>query len=622
MARRFALVPMIRKLFEAVTGNVWIPTGKPVQAGGISAAGWQGQAWQFWRCLGEIHYPTSHLARQVGRLGWDVTIDGRQLTAERAEELLAEVTAGLGVVEASRRLALNLQVGSEAWYIEDPVGNFQVYSVVTPGISDIVTAARASGRIVLRVYFPDPVDPTQAEASIAAIFGPADELLTLESLSRAQSRSRIAQAGMLLVASSMQFQGDADPFGKDLEDAMEAAIKDPTHPSAMVPIKVEVPEEMVEEGKGVRHVTFERAFDNRVHEKVERATRRIALGLDVPADLLLGTEGANHWTAWLTALETYTSHLEPLATPVGELYAVVAEQLLLREVGVEAVVRVTPNPSKLLAKRSTVRDALDAAKLGAVGLRYVRDAIGATDEDAPTDEELEILRLVPREPGREPAVEENPGPPAEASDAPVAATLIPQRVNPMELAQMIQRIYLGVDKVVTAAEARSILNEAGAELDVSADIHEADVAPVAAALRSAFPALPRGESARGELIGAMTIAAGLARGRVGSRVRNAVGARDRALIDGVDNADVASLLGLEHVRQLIPVDRVVLDALEGFEAWWAQRAPAPGPARTAAVLFATHLIDTLCQPSGECDLAPAGLVDLLMGLATKEAVNA
>jgi hypothetical protein len=271
----------------------------------------------------------------------------------------------------------------------------------------------------------------------------------------------------------------------------------------------------------------------------------------------LGTGEANHWTAWLTALETYTSHLEPLATPVGELFAVVAEHLLLRTLGVEAVVTVTPNPSKLLAKRSTVRDAMDAAKIGAVGLRYVRDAIGASDDDAPTEDELAILRLVPREPGREPAAEETPGPPAESADSPVAASL---------------------------------------------------AAP-------AVPALPRGD-ARGELVGAMAIAASVARGRVGSRVRNALSNGDRPVVDGVDNREVAARLGLEHVRQLISVDQVVLDALDGFESWWSARQGA-GPARTSAVLFATHLIDTLSQPHDELDPAPAGLVDLLMGLAAK-----
>lgn len=437
------LVPLARKIREFVLGGiekaqlggVWIPSGPATSVGGreVRPKGWQMDAWRFWHKLGEVRFPTEHLARQLARLEWDVEVDGTQLPKDEAAALLEEVTFGLGTAEASRLGGLNLQVGGEGWWLEESPGTFAIYSVITPGLEKKVRDTRAAGRMALRFYFPDPVVTDHAESAVQTILGAADELITLEGLSRAQSRSRIAQAGLLLVPSGATWEGDADPFGKDLETAMELAIRDVTHPSSMVPIKVEMPEELIEK---VVHKTFERSYDNKVHEKVERATRRIALGLDIPAELLLGTGDATHWTAWLTALETYTSHLEPLAIPIGELYAAVAEMLLER-VGRQVTVKVTPNPKNLLAKRSTVRDALDAAKLGAVGLRYVREAIGAAEEDAPTPEELEILLRIPRETGREPMADEGTGEATPSGPDPVSAAIVVDAAQPVAAAMSI-----------------------------------------------------------------------------------------------------------------------------------------------------------------------------------------
>src|SRR5690606_19022492 len=97
---------------------------------------------------------------------------------------------------------------------------------------------------------------------------------------------------------------------------------------------------------------------------------------------------------WSVTQEMYTAHLEPLATEVAALFAdAIAwdEQAAGRR---NVSVMVVPDAGPVLANRSTVRDALDAAKLGAVGLDYVRRSIGATEDVAPTDDELEILRLI------------------------------------------------------------------------------------------------------------------------------------------------------------------------------------------------------------------------------------
>lgn len=404
----------------APTATSWTPVGRvEIGEGRIGAKDWQTRAWNLWAVLGELRYPTSYLAKTVARLDWKVWDDGVLLDGDAAAVVLARITGGFGLFETTRLLALNWQVAGEAWYVQLTDGQpgaetFAPFSVVGVGLDDAVKAAKADGRIALRHYQPAPTNLGEADSSMLAAIEPSEELLTLSNLVVAQSRSRIAQAGLLIVPEDLQFDDDSDPFGADLADAMMAAIRDVRDASAMVPVKVQIPAEYIEQ---IRHLVLDRPYDEKMPERIDKATDRIALALDVPAELLKGNAELTHWTAWLVDQDTWNSHGEPIAVPIADLYGRVASVLYGRDIVIQ------PDPTALLAKRSSIRDGLDAAKLGAVGLKYLRELIGADESDAPTSDELEILRLVPREPGREVLVDEEVGPPDPSGPSPVTAAL-------------------------------------------------------------------------------------------------------------------------------------------------------------------------------------------------------
>lgn len=372
--------------------------------------GWQTRAYTLWPQVGELHFPSSFVARQFMRIRWDIWLDGADepLDPDVADRLIASVTGGIGEDEASRRLALNMQIAGEAWYIQLSDDTFTVMAVTDPALAKTVADARAAGRVVLRIYTPDPLHPDRADASMRAALDAAEELLVLSQLSRAQSRSRIAQAGVLIYPSELDGDGQGNMFKQALARAGETAIQDPSHPAALLPVVVGVPHQYE---SGFRHVTLDRAYDDRVEAKMDRATIRVAMALDIPPSLLLGTQNESHWHAWLSAEETYTAHFQPLAAQIGELYAELIE--VVNE-WPQGSVRVEPDASVLTSHPSTLRDRLDAYQLGIIGPAPVLDALELTDEDAPTDEELErIARL--RQPVRRASVAENPGPPVAAS---------------------------------------------------------------------------------------------------------------------------------------------------------------------------------------------------------------
>lgn len=277
----------------AIAGSFTIPTGPPVdQDHSARSEEWQKRAWQVWHRLGEVRFPTSFLARQSTRLTWDVVSKGEPLDPDMSLQLIDEATEGIGEDEASRLIVLNLLVAGEGYYIEDEAG-FKVYSIEQKGLDKKVKAAEAAGLLAPRFYDADPTDTSRADSSIRTALDPAEELLILTALSRAQSRSRIAQAGMLLTPSQQSFAA-GDPFGADFEAAMMAGIKDERSPAAMVPIHVTMDGDLIEK---VKHIQIKRDYDEKVPGKIDTAIKRIALAMDVPASLILGIADLNHWCA-------------------------------------------------------------------------------------------------------------------------------------------------------------------------------------------------------------------------------------------------------------------------------------------------------------------------------------
>lgn len=73
----------------------------------------------------------------------------------------------------------------------------------------------------------------------------------------------------------------------------ETALKDPESAAATVPILLELPGDAIDK---MEHFRFESSFDEMAIKLREEAIRRFALGLEVPAEILLGLGDINHWS--------------------------------------------------------------------------------------------------------------------------------------------------------------------------------------------------------------------------------------------------------------------------------------------------------------------------------------
>lgn len=453
---------------------------------------WQHSAWTLWRRLGELHYPTSQIAR----------LCSRAVYKSEPTFNLDEVTSD-SVAETARLLALNVLVAGEVWYIHterDDEGKllpdgarWEVVSTAAPKWNQKIKHAT----VKLRVWVADPVLKELPDSAVQSILDPARELVTLGAQSRAQSRSRLSQ-GILL-----RPKGE-DNFSDDFRTGMMTPVQDVDSVAAVVPMDIETSD--VEAWK---FLTLERPYDEDIPMKMERAVRRIALGLDIPPELLLGLGDVNHWTGWLVQEDTWVSHVAPVAQLVADVFATAAEEFT------GAVVEVTPDPGEILARRSTVRDALDAAEIGAVGLSFVRAAIGATDEDAPNEDDIETIARLTGRRQRQAAVEENPAAPSE-DGSPVAAALVAPDDS--------TTVYLARVDDYLAGRLRGAL--------------DADTAHI--------------------------------RGRVGAKIRSGLNGRHDLLgqIDATPNSDVAARLGLSVVEEVADVADVIAAGVDDTVELW------------------------------------------------------
>lgn len=317
---------------------------------------WQGQAFGFYDSLGEIWFAHNFIGNALRRARLAIAIpdpeggapaiveetdDEAAGAAYDALDRIQAASGGQGAILATMGMTLSI-VGEGylvGWTPPDSDGEeWDVFSpdqIITdgddwrirsfPGQAADAAQLLKSTDFVGRIWRRHPQWRDLADSSMRPLIPICDELQILSQAIRAAAVSRIAGAGLLTMPTEISFgsvdptedSGDggelADPFSEDLMAAMLQPIADPQAASATVPLLVRGPKEMIGPD-AIRHITFDRPLDPEQAKQRVELIKRIANGLDLPADLLLGIGTANHWTGWLIDDQVFTAHIEPLLT--------------------------------------------------------------------------------------------------------------------------------------------------------------------------------------------------------------------------------------------------------------------------------------------------------------------
>lgn len=419
-----------------------------------SSKGWQHEAWEYYDNIGEFRFGLSWISNAMSRVNLACAMppntpgdepviidpDDPRTTASqrRAIEIvstIAEGQAGQGVLMG--QFGLHLSIAGIGWLIAEPplddplADSFDEWQVLATdeirSLSDGTVEIRMSERewrrlhpnaVVIKVWRKHPRRSWEPDAPSRGVLPVLREIDLLSKHIQASAQSRLAGAGLLAIPSEAIFppgQGpqtslSLDPDDEDLTppedtfietliDAMTTPLTDRGSAAAVVPLVVKVPGELVDK---VKHISFSTPFDDRVKDLLDNSIRRLALGMDIPPEILTGTSGMNHWGAWQVAEEAITLHIEPLsemivnALTIGFLYpALEAEGLDPSDV------MIWYDTADLRTKPDKTKSALEAYDRNQLSADAMLREMGLSPEDKPQEDEkrenilLSAMRAVP-----------------------------------------------------------------------------------------------------------------------------------------------------------------------------------------------------------------------------------
>jgi hypothetical protein len=414
---------------RALVSSAFKLSGRPSPAStDHSGSAWQRSALEYYDRIGELRYASQFYARQLSRVR---CYPARQLpdgTTEPIEEgapveLLNRIqdpgggrsrlqydygrlmfVTGEGVLYGS-----NLDEPTERWRF---LWKEEVKRDTTTG--KMYRESGAGKRVEgegetegYRMWTSHPAMSDNADSPMRAVLDIAEELVLLTASVRATAVTRLTN-GMLAIASEISPNPDiggadddpeANPFLRSFIEHLKAQIENPGSAEARVPFLLEGGYEWIKDG--IKWIQMHDPQTDYLERDLRvEAVKRLALGLDMPPEVLLGMSDANHWTAKQVQHDMWASHgvtrAEQFVDDLNEAYLRPA----LQEAGEtwEDVV-IAFDDSQVVVSPDRSADALEVFKVGGLSWDALREQTGFSEKDAPSDEELQkIASIITRNP--------------------------------------------------------------------------------------------------------------------------------------------------------------------------------------------------------------------------------
>ena len=311
-----------------------------------TGASWHAQAWEFYHIVGEFRYACDWKGAMLSKtiMFAQHKVNGvfeKVETGDAFDYMEQLFRDDEGKAEALRLMGIHMEVTGEFFIVAyenpDKFGEGEVWEIVAstklvrPTTDADNDHYRINGKelmvdqskvLCIRVWRPDPEDPEQSISPARAVLPILGEIVRLTDHVAAQVDSRLAGAGILLMPSEMTFPtppveegavqmtaNNADQLMQIISTAMATAIRDRSNPSALVPIVITAPSDVIDK---IKHVTFWSELSEQAMQLRKEAIGRLALGMDIPPEVLQGVADSNHWSAWQADESAIKAHTEPL----------------------------------------------------------------------------------------------------------------------------------------------------------------------------------------------------------------------------------------------------------------------------------------------------------------------
>lgn len=387
-------------------------------------------AWYFYNKIPELRYIARYVANSLSQARLFVgKVTSDPYNPERikdpnhpAVQLLESFAGGFeGQCDLLDRLGLHLTITGDSILAgptnidkppEEPFNKYRIYSQQEiyavdgqlmyrqPGVSRDVPLP--NGTTAVRVWRSHPRLWQMADSPTLSSFTVLREIDLLDQHVHASAVSRLAGAGVWLLPDEITFPADendtegeeVDPFIKHIVEVMSIAIKNRDSAAARVPIILRGPQEAINAAKD-GWMTFETPFSEAVPDLRNVALRRLALGMDVPPEVLLGMSESTQWSAWQTDESTVRLHTVPLLQLIVNSLTVGWFRSALKKMrnglSDEEINRLTIwfDISNLQVRPSVTEEAQALYDRFEIGGDTLRLTTGFTDAEKPNKKELE-----------------------------------------------------------------------------------------------------------------------------------------------------------------------------------------------------------------------------------------
>jgi hypothetical protein len=247
-----------------------------------------------------------------------------------------------------------------------------------------------------RLWRRSPAHSLLADSPMRSVLDLFEELGLLQAAVRARVKSRLASAGILLVPEEISFpdestEGEEDPeldiFTERLIEHMTQPIENEGTASAVTPFILRAAEQYL---AAIRHIKLHDPNETYRETGLRLETiKRIAIGLDIPPEILIGMSDSNHWTAWMVDEQVAKAHIYPLATMFSNDLASAYFRPAVKAAGITGWQDLTVwyDATPIVVHPNRAQDAKDLYDKIELSGDALRKHTGFTDKEAPSAEE-------------------------------------------------------------------------------------------------------------------------------------------------------------------------------------------------------------------------------------------
>lgn len=379
---------------------------------------WQRDAWRFYHCIPELHFAADYMGAacsrvrvfieeldKYGRPAGEVTDDNQIAAvaetlfggpAQRAQALKAigtnmTVAGECFVVGRSKR-----DFTSDKWFVVSTTGLKRRSGQITINFGYGPEQILSNSDLVVRLWNPDPERLMWADSPTYACLNVLQELEELMLYEFSQIDSRLSGAGMYPLPAEMSNgpsdssetpQSATDVFNL-MAQAGKAARSGRGVAAGTTPVFFEVPGEYLKDLKD-SPIRFDSELSDRMKDYKEGALKRLATGLNMPSELLLGMGEVNHISVWSIEESFIKIHVEPMMNLICEGLTTAYLRPLLKTMGKDpAKYHLSFDTAPLTVRASRLQDTLNLYEKGLVKAETVLIAGNYNVlTDTPTEEE-------------------------------------------------------------------------------------------------------------------------------------------------------------------------------------------------------------------------------------------